>query len=266
MKIVHLTTVHPRKDTRIYYRECYGLFKAGYEIVLLVSDGLGNSKEDGFQVIDIGRSESRIKNFFRANPSIIKTVKNIEPNFIHFHDPELIFVARRLYQMGYPVIFDIHENIALQILDKSYIPKFLRGMLSGLYRLLEKIIIQKFHLVIAENSYSEAYKNRGKSLTTVLNLPDIDQFTEFIRHERNGNELFYIGGVSFERGLGVTLEALNLLHQRNVEFHMHFIGPLIDKPPEELLKSISEKVTFYGRLNPRDGFEKLYQLLSDKDI
>ena len=254
MKILHLTTVHPRKDTRIYYRECFGLHKEGHEVILLVADGLGDSKADGFQVIDIGKYDSRLKNFRKGYKRIVQKAKQLKPDLIHFHDPELMFVSRKLSTLGYPVVFDIHENVAVQILDKSYIPKILRGTVSTVYRWVEKNIIRNFHLVIAEHSYASVYQNKGKSLTTVLNLPDIEHFKPFIEQNRKGHDLFYIGGISFERGLEVILSALNILHKRGVDFYMHFIGKQIDQPPPELLEPIISKVKFYGRMDSQEGF------------
>lgn len=255
MKIAHLTTIHSRKDTRVYYRECFGLSQAGFEITLFVADGLGNSKEDGFEVIDIGKFPNRRSTFLKGYRSMIRAVRELNPDIVHFHDPELMFAAHRLHQYGYPIVFDIHENVAVQILDKGYIPKILRGALSRIYRWIENFMIQRFHLVIAEHSYEPVYRSKGKSITTVLNLPEIQHFSPYIQDKRKGHELFYIGGVSNDRGLQVTLEALNILKERNVPFFMHFIGKIIDEPPNELVEGIKEKLKFYGRLDSKEGFK-----------
>ena len=41
-KIVHITSVHQRFDTRIFQKECQSLRKAGYDVSLVVADGKGN--------------------------------------------------------------------------------------------------------------------------------------------------------------------------------------------------------------------------------
>ena len=41
MKIAHLTSVHPRYDTRIYYKMCYSLTALG-KVYLVCADGKGN--------------------------------------------------------------------------------------------------------------------------------------------------------------------------------------------------------------------------------
>lgn len=256
MKILHLTTVHPRRDTRIFYRECISLKNHGYETLLLVADGLGNEEVEGVQVIDIGKEKSRINNFFKGYRKIIAEVNRLKPELVHLHDPELIVVGRKIQKIGIPVVFDIHENIAVQILDKQYIPKFLRGLISWGYRKIEHFCIENLHLIIAEHSYEDVYATKGKSLTIVLNMPDLDHFTPYQTLERAGNEIFYIGGISNERGLDVTLSALKILKKRKVPFFMHYLGPIAEEKLAVLdLDEIQQDIKFYGRMDSKEGFE-----------
>ncbi len=168
-----------------------------------------------------------------------------------------MIISYQLYlKYNIPIIFDIHENVAVQILDKSYIPKFLRRTTAFIYRTVENYLIKHLHLVIAEYSYKETYIEKGKSLTTILNMPDINHFRPYINNNRNGHEIFYIGGVSNERGLDITIEALNLLHDKGVDFFMHFIGRVQAEKIEKLpIKKFSNKIKFYGRMDLKDGFE-----------
>ena len=222
---------------------------------LLVADGNGDEFKEGVQVIDIGKSNSRLGNFVNGYSRILRKVRKLNPKIVHFHDPELMFVGRRIDKMGTPVIFDIHENIAVQILNKSYIPKVFRRTTSFLYRRIENWLISKFHLIIAEHSYLPVYEAKGKSLTTVLNMPDLSHFKPFVKTERGGNQIFYIGVVSLDRAVETTLEALRILHRRKVDFYMHFIGPINVKVDLEQWSDISDKVKFYGRMDSKEGFE-----------
>jgi hypothetical protein len=54
-KIIHLTSVHPRNDTRIFFKECKSLSVNGYDVYLVVADGLGNKNDDNVNVVDVGR-------------------------------------------------------------------------------------------------------------------------------------------------------------------------------------------------------------------
>jgi hypothetical protein len=46
-RVVHVTTVHPRDDIRIFRKECVSLARAGYEVIQVVGDGLGPALVDG---------------------------------------------------------------------------------------------------------------------------------------------------------------------------------------------------------------------------
>jgi len=248
--------VHPRRDTRIFYRECISSHKKGYETYLIVADGKGDEFFEGIQIIDIGKESSRLKNFFKSFSKLKTRLKELKPDLVHFHDPELMFVGKRINRRGIPVIFDIHENIAVQILDKEYIPKLFRKPASFVYRKIENYLIKHFHLMIAEYSYSDVYEKKGKSMTIVLNMPDISHFNPYIVEDRTGNEIFYIGGISSDRGLEITVDALKILKQRKVDFFMHYIGPISDEKLSTLeLSEIEESIKFYGRMDSREGFE-----------
>ncbi len=55
-----------------------------------------------------------------------------------------VVVSRKINKMGIPVIFDIHENIAVQILDKEYIPSLLREIASFFTQELKHISLNIF--------------------------------------------------------------------------------------------------------------------------
>ena len=50
--ICHITTVHPRCDVRILYKECKSLTEK-YDVNLIVADGLGDEVKDGIKIYDI---------------------------------------------------------------------------------------------------------------------------------------------------------------------------------------------------------------------
>ncbi|MDO6809174.1 glycosyltransferase [Zobellia galactanivorans] len=256
MNILHVTTVHPRKDTRIFYRECQSLQKAGFDVTLLVSDGMGDEIDGQIKIVDLGRDRSRIRNFRKSYRKIVSTVRRLKPKLVHFHDPELIFVGSRISKMGIPVVFDIHENVAAQILNKPYIYSFLRKPISELYKIVENCFVRNLHMIIAEHSYRNVYEKRGLSLTTVLNMPELNHFRSFVNTNRMGADIFYIGGVSDERGLHVTISALKILKKRGFDFFMHYIGPITDDRISSLdLEDINKNIRFYGRMDSKNGFE-----------
>ena len=52
-KIVHLTFVHPRYDTRIFIKMCSSLVRQ-YDVYLVVADGLGDEVKNKVNIVDVG--------------------------------------------------------------------------------------------------------------------------------------------------------------------------------------------------------------------
>lgn len=251
IKIVHLTSVHPRYDTRIFFKECIALKNMiDCEFSLIVADNLGNEVKDGINILDVGKVNGRINRFINTTKNILNKALEIDGDIYHFHDPELIPIGLKLKKKGKKVIFDIHENIALQILDKDYIPNFLRKIISNLYRKYEVMNLNKFDaLVLAEHSYSNYYEKLNKNIEIILNMPDIEPLKEFISEERNKNEIFYIGGISNNRGYDVTIDALKILKEKIPDIFMHYIGPYSEKliNPNEINR-LDKNLKLYGRI------------------
>ena len=75
--VAHLTSVHRRTDTRIFLRQCRSLVEAGYEVVLVVADGHGDTSVDGVRIQDVGQPSGCFEqhgNF--ARPSSTFTTRN----------------------------------------------------------------------------------------------------------------------------------------------------------------------------------------------
>lgn len=100
MRVVHLTSAHPRDDIRIFHKECRSLTGAGHEVTLVVADGLGDDTRDGVRIVDVGRSRGRWDRIFRATKRVRDRAIGLDKDIYHLHDPELLPVARVLKRLG----------------------------------------------------------------------------------------------------------------------------------------------------------------------
>jgi glycosyltransferase involved in cell wall biosynthesis len=250
MKITHLTSAHPRYSTRII-KMCKSLAENKNNVTLIVADGYGDEYKNGFLIKDVGKSRGgRISRMTITVSRVYKIAKNLKSDIYHLHDPELINIGLRLKQLGKKVIFDIHENIPLQILDKNYIPKFLRGYVSKFFKYYQNKVLKKFDaLILAENSYLNDYANLNKKIEIILNMPDLKILKKFQNTQNHNNEIFHIGNISNERGFDVTIEALRIIKHKIPDVFMHYIGPYneillnIDK-----MNEIKKNIKLYGRM------------------
>ncbi len=257
-KITHLTSVHPRYDTRIFTKECCSLTKLRrYEVSLIVADSLGDEKKNGVHIFDVGKLHGRFNRMFRTTKNILAKAIELDSDIYHFHDPELIPVGVKLKKLGKKVIFDIHENIAQQIKDKEYLNYFFRNFLSSVFAKYEKRVLKKFDmLVLAENSYVKYYSKLSNNIVVILNMPDIGSLEKFYVGNREKNGLFYIGGISNDRGLNVTVEALKILKEKIPDIYMHYIGNTYNDILESIdMKSIQSNIKFYGPMPLFEGLE-----------
>jgi glycosyltransferase involved in cell wall biosynthesis len=253
--VTHLTSVHPRYDTRIFFKECVSLAKdTRYQVNLVVADSLGDETKHGVSIYDVGKESSRIRRVRLATKRVLAQAIALKSQLYHIHDPELIPVGLKLKKMGKRVIFDIHEHISLQIKDKTYLNVVLRHILSKVYAFYEQYALRKFdYLVLAETSYEPYYRQINRTVT-VLNMPDIHMLKPFYSEEREENGMFYIGGISNERGLDTTIEMVQILKEKIPDIHMHYVGHTYSDILKHLdIADIKEHITFYGPLPLTEG-------------
>ena len=89
-KVCHLSSVHPRRDTRIFMKMCASLANYGYVTFLIVADGMGIEECNGVYIYDIGQSKGRVDRILRAPKRIYKEAIRLDADIYHLHDPELI--------------------------------------------------------------------------------------------------------------------------------------------------------------------------------
>jgi len=256
MKVCHLSSVHQRNDTRIFFKECMTLQKNGYDTFWIVADGLGDEVKNGVSIIDVGLSTNRFSRIFSSTIKVFSRARKLNADIYHFHDPELAPICLLFRLMSKPVIFDVHENVAEQIKDKQWLSPTFARFLSFLFMLLNKVFTRFYNIIIAEYSYATLYENKKSKnkFEVILNFPEVQFLEKFKNIKRKGHEFFYIGVVSNDRGLEVILDALNILDSKNFDFKMHFVGRLFDEVDWVKYASIKDKVIFYGRKSLDEGY------------
>lgn len=258
--ICHISTVHNIYDTRIFYRELHSLVESGYDVNYVVTHDKCEVI-DGINIISLKKSRNKIfRVLFKPLQAFIKAHKT-KAKIIHFHDPELIFLGYILALLGRNVIFDIHENIPLQLETKDWL--IFNKTISKVYNLVEKMMCKKFYLILAEDSYEKYYKN-GKKIITLRNVPDIRLLGEIKRKEKNKLKLGYVGSVTEIRGISTVLEVVKRFHDENIKLYFECVGPMredyklkLDNYVKE--NNLSEYVKFYGRVK----FKEAYETISD---
>jgi glycosyltransferase involved in cell wall biosynthesis len=259
LRVCHFTSVHRADDTRIFFRECVTLARAGYEVFLVAPDA-PSAAINGVQVIGVkGCRGSRLRRMLLTSNAVYRQAVRLKADIYHFHDPELLPLALLLRCRGKTIVFDIHEAISEQIKMKDWLP--LNSLVSRVYRLVDRLSARLLPLVLAEDSYSAKYSRFTNKFAVVRNMPDLTFFNPFFMPDRTQceNALFYVGGVTRERGIEVLLEALVHLTDRGMDPVFHCVGPVLPQFTAELTAStafrrISNRIRLYGRLTLQDAY------------
>lgn len=258
-KVCHISTLHYTYDTRIFLKECCSLASNSYMVTLVIP----GSKDEYLNGVHIKAIKKYDKVLLRLSLTVfeafIRALKT-KSKIYHFHDPELFFVGVIFKLLGKKVIFDVHENISAQIKRKNWLP--FRNVISYLYRGVDFLSSKLFYMIFAENSYVEVYQNFKPNYEVVLNLPDLTYLERYIVSNRSnlGNEFFYVGGISFDRGIDSIIESLVVLKSKMNDFTFHCIGSIDDGVMEDLnkldsFKLVKDNVIFYGPLKLSDAYE-----------
>ncbi len=173
IKICHMTSVHKRYDTRIFQHECRSLAAYGYDVCLIVADGMGDEEKNGVKIYDVGTNKvSRIKRMICITKRIEKKALMLECDVYHFHDPELMFVGLNLASKGKKVIVDMHEDHPSYISEAGYIP--MRRCVAFLYEKLENYAVKRFSgIVSTRQTITDRLFKYNHNIELITNYPNL---------------------------------------------------------------------------------------------
>ncbi|MBN2293390.1 MAG: glycosyltransferase family 4 protein [Pirellulales bacterium] len=230
-KIVHITTVHPALDIRIFQKQCRTLAEAGHDVTLIAPRDNPHTEEvDGVKICALPKPHGRRERMFHTVRLALRVALSLDADLYHLHDPELLTIARRLRRRGRqcrPVVFDMHENLPKDLLTKPWLPVSLRGPASHAAGLAQRVLLRGISVVMAEDSYAADYPWLPDA-TIVRNMPLVDELLTIERHQSKSTvpKLGYMGSISPSRGSTATLEALGILRKQGIHCGLELVGPM----------------------------------------
>ena len=260
--IAHITSVHPRSDTRIFARECISL-QDRYKVILIVADGKGDESYHGVSIYDVGKPSSRVNRILFTRRNILRKALELGADIFHAHDPELMPVLIKLRRMGSKVIFDAHEDFPKQILDKPYLNRYFEKVLSKMAHIYQKRVSSLFHGVVsATNCIEENFLATNSNTILVNNFPDLAEIKNYDNWNSRKN-ICYIGAISLTRGIKELVSSLPHINPKHGKKILTLGGEF---PTNSLRAQITneygfEHVEFLGRLNRKEVDEVLSQSL-----
>ena len=275
-EICHCSIQHRLDDSRIFYKECISLAKAGYNVTYIakpaVSDKFNGCFYFGVNLLKFS-SDNRLYNHFYLFMTLIKRRMKV----VHFHDPELIIMGLFLKIMGKKVVYDVHENVRQDMLYKMWLRPELRYLLSKASIFLELIASVAFDgIVSATPEIAKNFRNRNNYV--IRNFPRLENQERLVECKRNKSTIIYVGALSESRGIKELIiaaehlkgiaelwllgrwynEAFKLECEKMAGFHnTKYLGVVNH---EKVTKILSEAKIGLCTLHPIDTFKDSYPI------
>ncbi len=210
IKVVQLTSIHGPLDARIFHKHSKALAHAGYEVVI-VAPKLSLARESdeprsGVAIKTVPRATSRLQRLRKTIWDVYRLALAENADIYHFHDPELIPMGLLLKLRGKRVIYDVHENLPLQVLTKPWISPVYRRAIGASAGKVERIGASCFDGIVAATQEIADRFPANKTIT-VQNFPDF-VLRERVPYQRREPIVVYIGAISRIRGIDQMIEAI----------------------------------------------------------
>ncbi|GGR53956.1 glycosyltransferase WbpH [Deinococcus seoulensis] len=262
MKIAVLTTVHPENDVRIYHKQAISI-SAQHEVTLIAPKKT-KEKLKLENYIPLKNSKSRFSRLAIQKQAYNVVIK-IRPDVIHLHDPELIFLGILLKLGGYKIVWDVHESLPGQVLNKKWIPRHLRRPVSMIASGIEFLAGKFFdRIIVATQSIGKSFP--AEKTFVIQNFPILGEMHshDSNRFSRSTPIFFHGGGLTEIRGIKEIIEAIYIL---NNEFKYPGILRLVGKFESAYFEDICRKSRGWKYVDYHEwvGREDLAKLLGSAD-
>jgi len=259
-RICIITTAHNALDERVFYKQALSLAQAGFEVSMIAN--WAAAKDSGpVKKLSLPVFNGKVNRILRGSVCAFWLALKEKAAVYHFHDPELLPLGLVLKCLGKRVIYDVHEDYSQKIHSRG-LPPFVGKVGSRCFCLFEALCAASFdHIIVADSHVATLFP--AAKTTLIANYPPLDfvkQGALTQAHDASAPfRLVYVGGISLIRGIGKILDALELLRDRPIEFHL--AGPISDAGLLAQLKRHPQ--VFYHGVLP---WEKVNELLVQADV
>lgn len=210
--ICHLASNHEGLDTRIALKECVSLTAAGYDTHLVITASaadVARASASGFTVHALPDAPGRLTRMLGHTWRCYRTARGVHATIYHFHDPELIFCGMWLRLRGRRVIYDVHEDYPRDILDKYWLPSWIRRLVSGAVSALEYVAARWFFGIVAATPLiAERFRRITPATVNINNYPWPQELVPAETSLPRKPQVCYVGNITRIRGLLAIVDAL----------------------------------------------------------
>ncbi len=245
LRICHLTSVHLDGDIRIFHKMAKTMVQ-DFEVHVVVPNTTSRI-QDGVQIHSFAaETQKRRKRMQQTVDLILQEALRINADVYQLHDPELLRIAPKLQAIGAKVIFDSHEDVPKQIMDKYWIPWLLRKLISFAYAHYEKRAAKKLDGIISVTpEICKRFMRYNPKVALIRNFPLKAEFPSPDWNQKDVQHFCYIGGLYASRGIKEVVLAM-----KEVDGFLHLAGTFDDPLLLAELETSRawKKVIYYGQV------------------
>jgi glycosyltransferase involved in cell wall biosynthesis len=215
-RVAHVTTVHGPRDVRICLKQAATLAAHGFDVVELAARADQPETVNGVRIVPVGRARNRIDRFTRVLWRTYRAARRSGAEVYHLHDPELLPLGFVLKLHGKRVVYDVHENVHLDIVAKPWLPKWSKPVLGWATQAVESLAARVFDQVVPATEGIAVRFPAGKT-TRVRNAPYLAELYDRAAYRpfrERAPRLVYVGGLGGLgdlKGVGLMLRAMAAL-------------------------------------------------------
>ncbi|MBU0568976.1 glycosyltransferase family 4 protein [bacterium] len=169
-KICMVTSIHSDFNARIF-KMARSVAGAGFEIDLICPWNVEEGMQDGIYYRPFPPARSRLTRY-TIYPKIWRMLSDHDYALYHFHDLDILplFALFKLLKKK-PMIYDIHENYAEEMLIKPYIHPWLRPLVAFSVKWVEWVCVLIIkNLVVVVESLEKTYPGSKFNIIKVRNF------------------------------------------------------------------------------------------------
>ena len=251
--IVHVSSVHGWKDTRIFLKMCQSLEADGLKVALVILNP--ELKEtctetcEGVVVYQVRGADisGRLQRATIGAARVMRLALSFKAKVIQIHDPELIPLLLVARLTRHKTIFDAHEDFIAQNDSRDWARGWKRYpiiMSTIILKVLSKMAATR--IIAATSAIARKYPKHKVSI--INNYPIIGELSpppDTPPIQQRANRGIYVGGVANIRGISEVVQAISL----NDEIEgLDLVGPIEGADFESKLRALRgwQKVKYHG--------------------
>lgn len=209
-KVCHMSSAHQNNDTRIFHKQCTSLAREGFDTYFVVR---GDSFEkNGVHVVGVPMvNRSRLQRMLRTAKEVYQKALEVDADIYEFHDPELLPYGLKLKRKGKKVIFDSHEDYPTQIMEKDWIPHWMRKIISFCYKSYETYVVKRLDAVLfpCTKNGKNIFEGRAKKTVIISNAVMLSEMgnLENANIQKTGDTICCTGSLTYQRGITHLIQA-----------------------------------------------------------